>query len=192
MSTEPQATTQTLEAAIAEATDPVIADNLRGVAEHIDAEVSGDLDRLMATLVDDPAYHIWGSSKTVGPVGFDQVRANYENLIRSGKNRLRYDVTRVVADRHCVVTEGHFVFAYPGAVLPATTLPNGAPLIDDHWYLVQYKCVVLWPMDDGARIRGEELYAGEPPQIVRHLDDDEQPQLGPAGRRNGVLVPGWA
>jgi hypothetical protein len=183
--------TQTLESAIVDATDPVIAANLRRVAEHVDAEVSGDVDRLMATLVDDPVYHIWGSSKSVGPVGFDQVRTHYQNLARSGKNRLRYEVTRVVADRHCVVTEGYFVLAYPGVVLPAATLPDGTALIDDHWYLVQYKCVVLWPMDGDARIRGEELYAGETPAVVRHLDDHDEPHLGPAGRRNGVVVPGW-
>ena len=182
---------QTLETAIAEATDPVIGRNLRAVAEHIDAEVAGDLDRLMATLVPEPVYHIWGASKSVGPQGFDQVQDNYRALIRSGKNRLAYDVTRVVADTSCVVTEGHFRLAYPGAVLPATALSTGEPILDDHWYLVEYKCVVLWPMDTDGRILGEELYAGEAPRVLRHLDDGELPNLGPRGRRNGVLVPGW-
>src|ERR1700741_2400696 len=84
------AAVQTLEMAIAEATDPVILRNLRAVAEHVDAEVAGEIDRLMATLVSEPAYHIWGASKSVGPQGFDEVRANYQSLIRSGKNRLTY------------------------------------------------------------------------------------------------------
>ena len=173
------------------ATDPVVLRNLRAVAEHVDAEVAGDIDRLMATLVSEPVYHIWGASKSVGPQGFDEVCANYQSLIRSGKNRLSYEVTRVVADARCVVTEGHFRFAYPGAVLPCTTLSTGKPILDDHWYLVEYKCVVLWPVDDQARIVGEELYAGEALRVVQHLDDGEHPELGPVGRCNGVLVPGW-
>ena len=37
------AAVQTLEMAMAEATDPVILRNLRAVAEHIDAEVAGVL-----------------------------------------------------------------------------------------------------------------------------------------------------
>jgi SnoaL-like domain len=185
------AAVQTLENAMAEATDPVILRNLRAVAEHIDAEVAGDIERLMATLVGEPIYHIWGASKSVGPQGFDEVRANYQSLIRSGKNRLTYEVTRVVADRRCVITEGHFRLAYPGAVLPFTTLSTGEPVRHDHWYLVEYKCVVLWPMDPDGRILGEELYAGEAPRVIQHLDDGEHPELGPVGRSNGVLVPGW-
>jgi hypothetical protein len=185
------ATVQTLEMAMAEATDPVILRNLRAVAEHVDAEVAGDIARLMATLVDEPVYHIWGASKSVGPQGFDEVRANYQSLVRSGKNRLAYEVTRMVADRRCVVTEGHFRLAYPGAVLASTTLSTGEPVLHDHWYLVEYKCVVLWPMDADGRILGEELYAGEAPRVIQHLDDDEHPELGPVGRSNGVLVPGW-
>ena len=180
-----------LESAIAAATDPVIRRNLRSVAEHIDAEVAGDLDRLMGTMVREPVYHIWGASKSVGPQGFNEVRDNYRALVRSGKNRLVYDVTRVVADTECVVTEGHFRLAYPGAVLPSTTLSTGEPILDDHWYLVEYKCVVLWPVDSSGHILGEELYAGEVPRVVQHLEDGEHPNLGPRGRTNGVLVPGW-
>jgi hypothetical protein len=181
----------TLAQAIAAATDPVIRRNLQQVAEHVDAEVAGDLDRLMATLVSEPVYHIWGASKSVGPQGFDEVCANYQNLIRSGKNRLAYDVTRVVASPRCVVTEGHFRFAYPGAVLSAATLPTGESILAEDWYLVEYKCVVLWPMDDHGQILGEELYAGETPRVIRHLEDGELTNLGPHDRRNGVMAPGW-
>lgn len=191
VSTRQPAVTENLAQAIAAATDPVIRRNLQKVAEHVDAEVAGELDRLMATLVDEPVYHIWGASKSVGPKGFNEVYANYQNLIRSGKNRLAYDVTRVIADARCVVTEGHFRFAYPGAVVPAATLPTGESILADHWYLVEYKCVVLWPLDDQGQILGEELYAGEPPRVIRHLEDGELTNLGPRDRQNGVLVPGW-
>jgi len=177
--------------AIAAEGDPVIRRNLQVVAEHIDAEVAGDLDRLMATLVAEPVYHIWGASNSVGPQGYDEVRANYENLVESGKNRLAYRVSRAVADSRCVVTEGHFAFAYPGAVLRQDELPTGEPILADHWYLVEYKCVVLWPVDASGRIQGEELYAGEVPRVIRPLDDGELTDLGPRGRSNGTLTAGW-
>jgi len=164
--------------------------NIQTVIEHVRAEVAGELEALMDTLVADPVYHIWGASKSVGPRGQQEVRDNYVALIRSGKNRLVYDVTRVVADETCVVTEGHFRFAYPGVVLGSARV-DGDQLLDDHWYLVEYKCVVLWPMDEHARILGEELYAGEAPRVMRHLDDHELQELGPVGRANGVVNPGW-
>ena len=191
MSALEEVTGDRLAQAIAEADDPVVRRNLQVVAEHVDAEVAGDLDRLMATLVDEPVYHIWGASKSVGPQGYDQVRANYESLVTSGKNRLEYRVSRVVADRSCVVTEGHFVFAYPGVVLPEQVLPTGDAVLADHWYLVEYKCVVLWPVDATGRIEGEELYAGETPRVIRALHDGELAGLGPSDRRNGILTPGW-
>ena len=153
--------------------------------------MSGDIDRLMATMVAEPKYHIWGASKSIGPQGYGEVRANYEALVRSGKNRLAYNVTRVVADATCVVTEGEFQLAYPGVVLPVSETVSGQPINAQHWYLVQYKCVVLWPMDDAGLIRGEELYAGEVPRIVTHLQDGQRPDLGPRQRTNGVLVEGW-
>ncbi|CAA0105885.1 Uncharacterised protein [Mycolicibacterium vanbaalenii] len=191
MSAPPSSTADALALAITDADDPVICRNLQVVAEHVDAEIAGDLDRLMATLVDEPIYHVWGASQSVGPQGHDEVRANYENLVTSGKNRLEYRVSRVVADRSCVVTEGHFVFAYPGVVLPHDELPTGEAILADHWYLVEYKCVVLWPVDAAGRIEGEELYAGEVPQVVRALYDGELTGLGPRDRRNGTLTSGW-
>lgn len=71
------------------------------------------------------------------------------------------------------------------------TLPDGEAILDDHWYLVEYQCVVLWPVDGRSRILGEDLYAGEVPRTIRHLNDGESTHLGPKDRRNGVVGPGW-
>lgn len=166
--------------------DPAIKANLQMVARHVVAEVAGDLPALMATLVPDPAYRIWGGSESIGPRGGAQVRAHYENLIATGKNRLEYHIERIVADTASVVTEGEFRFAYPGSVISAERTLDGEPVVPEGWYLVAYRCLVVWPIDASGLISGEELYTGEHPRVIKRLGADEMPHLGPASRSVAV------
>ncbi len=173
--------------AIAAEVDPARRANLEVVAEHVVAETSGDLDAVMRTLTAEPSYEIWGASTSVGPQGADAVRENYARMIKTGKNRLDYDIGRVVADAHTVVTQGTFRFAYPGRALAATATAAHEPINPDDWYLVEYQCVIVWPIGDEGRISGEAVYAGEPPRAIRALHDGELDNLGPHHRRNGVV-----
>jgi hypothetical protein len=167
-----------LDRIVAEA-DPRLRSNLQVVARHVVAEIAGDIDVLMATLVDEPVYGIWGSSGSVGPVGARQVREHYEQLVASGKNRLEYHLSRVVVDADAVVTDGEFRFAYRGDDVETAT----AGVDVDAWYLVAYQCLVVWPIAADGRIAGEEIYTGERPRIVRALGPGELPHLGPVSRR---------
>jgi hypothetical protein len=180
---------QALLDAIAAESDPVRRRNLELVAVHVVAEVEGELDTLMATLVEEPRYRFLGCTSSVGPVGAAAVREHYSRMIASGKNRLDFLVDRVVADADAVVTEGVFRLAYPGSSMPQRSAESGEPVHDDHWYLIEYRCIVVWPIR-GDRLEGEDLYVGEPPRVVRALADGEHPGLGPVGRRNGS-VPVW-
>lgn len=99
--------------------------NLEVVARHVEAEVRGDLDALMATLVPEPRYEIWGGSSSVGPKGREEVVAHYQAMFDSGKSRLEYEVTRVVVDDDSVVTEGVFRHAYTGSALAGKVVPAG-------------------------------------------------------------------
>ena len=175
---------QPLVAAIAAETDPRRRANLETVLSHVAAEVAGDLDRLMATLTPEPVYRIWGASTSPGPQGQAEVREHYRAMFASGKNRLDFVITRVVADRSAVVTEGRFRFAYPGSVL-AGSASDGEPIRPDRWYLTEYQCLVVWPIGPDGLITGEEIYAGEKPQPLRELEDGEFLELGPPARRNG-------
>jgi hypothetical protein len=159
------------------------------VAEHVVAEVRGDLDALMATMVAEPTYLFAGATSSIGPVGGAAVRAHYAAMIASGKNRLDFVIERVVADADAVVTEGRFRFAYPGSALAGQAeltarTEAGEPIRDGNWYLIDYKCVVVWPFVGGL-LTGEELYVGERPRVRRALADGEYPGLGPVVRRNG-------
>ncbi|MDT2005823.1 nuclear transport factor 2 family protein [Rhodococcus opacus] len=167
------------EAAVTES-DPRLRANLELVARHVDAEVRGDLDALMATLVDDPVYHYWGATNSPGPSGAAAVRAYYEESVAMGRNRLEFAIDRVVPGVTAVVTEGVFRHAYSGVVLYSRGDDGAAG--SDGWYLVEYRSVVVWPISEDGLLLGEEVYIGEPLRAVRRLADDEAPHLGPVER----------
>jgi hypothetical protein len=174
--------------AIASEHDPIRKRNLEVVATHVVAEVAGDVDALLATMAPHPVYTIWGASSTPGPRGTEEVRAHYERLTASGKNRLEYDVMRVIAGDRVVVTEGRFRLAYPGTHVTQNVTEAGESVLPDHWYLVSYQCLVVWPINTDGLIEGEEIYAGEVPRAHRLLQDGEFPTLGPRDRRNGSVA----
>jgi hypothetical protein len=162
-------------------TDPRRRANLAVVARHVAEEVRGNVPALMTTLVPEPVYRIWGASASTGPRGHAEVVAHYEAMLPSGKNRLEFEVTRVVVDDDTVVTEGIFRHAYRGSTV-AGRLGGSAAVDPDTWYVVEYQCLVVWPISADGLIEGEEIYAGEPPRIVRALQPGECPHLGPVRR----------
>lgn len=166
--------------AIAATTDDRVRHALQHVADHVVAEVAGDIDSVLATLVPEPSYRIWGASDSTGPVGSTQVRAFYDNLVGTGKNRLDYELTRVVADASAVVTEGRFHHVFDGASLLGRINADVRP---EGWYHVAYQALVVWPIDSASGLlAGEDIYAGEPPVMIREIDPADLPHLGPAGR----------
>jgi hypothetical protein len=158
--------------------DPVLRRNLEVVGRHVVEEVAGNLPALMATLVPDPVYTVWGASDSVGPNGRDEVLAWYEALVSSGRHRLDYVIHRVVADERTVVTEGDFQYAFAGEELSGGTTEAGDTIVPTGRYLVSHRAVVLWPIADSGLIEGEHIYAGERHRVLRSLDPDERPGLG--------------
>ena len=79
------------------------------------------------------------------------------------------------------------LLAYSGSSLAGETAESGEPVRADAWYLIEYRCIVVWPIRD-AKLAGEDLYVGEPPRVVRALVDGEHPEVGPIGRHNGAVA----
>ncbi|WP_216892249.1 nuclear transport factor 2 family protein [Nocardia alni] len=170
---------------IAAETDPTRRANLEIVARHVVEEVAGNMPALMATLVPDPEYTVWGASDSVGPSGYDAVVEWYRRLQAAGRNRLDYLVHRVVVDEHCVVTEGDFHYAIAGRDLGGvSTTEAGEDVRPDDYYLVGHRTTVLWPISDTGLIEGEHLYSGERHRVLRRLADGELPNLGPIERHH--------
>ncbi|MEU1956017.1 nuclear transport factor 2 family protein [Nocardia rhamnosiphila] len=160
--------------------DPVLRRNLDIVARHVVAEVAGDLDALAATLVERPCYTFWGGETPRRLEGMDEVQDFYATSVRIGKNRLSFDITRVVVDEHTVVTEGVFRHVLRGEDLSGRTLPDGGALEPGTHYLTAYQALVVWPITPEGLIAGEEIYLGEPHQVQRAVSVGDFPHLGPA------------
>ena len=62
----------------------------------------------MATLVDDPQYHLWGLGAEVGPKGREAVATFYTDMIATGGNHFEFEIQahrrgpRHGGDRGCV------------------------------------------------------------------------------------------
>ncbi|MGQ4599654.1 nuclear transport factor 2 family protein [Nocardia sp. R6R-6] len=163
--------------------DPRRRANLEVVARHVVEEVAGNMPALMATLVDDPQYHVWGASDSTGPSGHDEVVEWYRRLQAAGRNRLDYRIVRVVVDEYCVVTEGDFQYAIAGRRLGGVTCTEaGEEVRPDDYHLVSHRATVLWPITPEGLIEGEHIYSGERHRVLRRLADGELPHLGPPER----------
>lgn len=167
---------------IASETDERTRRNLEVVARHVREEVRGDVPALMATLVPQPHYEVWGASESVGPKGYEEVERFYESAIAIGKNRLEFEIDRVVADAEAVITEGAFRHACSGELLLSRGLGTPDEIEPAGWYLVEYRALIVWPVNADGLIEGEQMYAGERPRVVRRLAPGECVHLGPRDR----------
>jgi hypothetical protein len=155
---DPRVTYRKVEERLETESDPVLRRNLETLLTHMKAEMAGDVDGLLRTLTDDPAYHAYGSDDpATNPVGRDGVRAFYERFIASGAGQLQLDIDRLVVDKDCILTEGLMRIAYPGRTLQAM----GIDVDDaDAYYMYETRMATLWPFDERGLARGEDTYTG--------------------------------
>lgn len=143
-------------------TDPVVRRNLELVFQHMQSEALGDIEGVVATLCEQPAYiaHDVPDEPALNPVGNkDAVRAFYDmTIVQTGAHQLELNCDRVIADHETVVTEGIMRMAYPGSTLVAMGVE-----VDDAeaYYLYQTRMSVVWPIDaESGLLKGEETYTG--------------------------------
>jgi hypothetical protein len=169
---DPTRTWQPLEKRLAETTNERHRAVLNAVIEHMKAEAAPDLDRLMATLSPSPDYHFWGAEGDFGPKTTEGVRTYYSDFVATRTNVLEFEVQRLIVDDHCLVTEGLLKQIYPGAEAQRI----GIPVDDvDGDYLVVFRQLLLWPIDENGLIEGEDSYNPGVVSITR-LSRDELPQ----------------
>ena len=161
---DPNATWLALEERAKKETDPRRRQLVEQVAQHMRVEIGGDLERLMATLTDDPIYHLWGLPTEAGPKGRAEVRAFYEQMISTGGNHFQFDIRRIVVDEDCVVTEGRMRTPVPGAAVLASgrTEVEGEPVDPEAMYLAESQILTVWPAMPDGRLLGEDIYLGSP------------------------------
>lgn len=162
---DPDASWLPFDAKIATETDPRRRANLERVRDHMRTEIGGDLEGLMATLVDAPRYHFWGAPVESGPKGRDAVEAFYRQMIDNEGHRFHFDVRRIAVDHDTVVTEGSIHQPVDVAALRASGIEevDGRKLEDGETILAETQIVTVWPIAEDGQIIGEDIYFGSPP-----------------------------
>lgn len=138
-------------------TDPVLRRNLELLLEHMKAEATLDMDRLMATVSEHALYQNFVATGAYDLVGKAAVQQFYENFAASGAHKLHLDIDRLVVDRHCILTEGVMRMAYPGRTLLATGIEVDDP---DAHYLYEARMAIIWPIGEDGLFIGEDSYTG--------------------------------
>lgn len=149
-------TWRAVEARLATEVDPLLRRNLELLLEHMQAEATLDMPRLMATV--SPAAHYDFFSQQISLDGKAAVQKFYEDFAASGASKLQHDITRLVVDRDCIFMDGVMRMAYPGTALRARGIEVDDP---DAHYLFETQMGIVWPIspEDGLFI-GEDSYVG--------------------------------
>ena len=152
---------------------------LNGVADHMEAEIKGQLEPLMATLTAEPIYHFW----RVGNVnmilnGYEEVSSFYTNMFTTGGEQFEVVVERIIVDDVGVITEGQVKQVYTSESLRnmGLTAENISGLEDHDLWFSNTQLITVWPADPEAKLVGEDIYFGEDPmKTLQPITRDEIP-----------------
>lgn len=177
MKIEPQRSFARVDEAIANAPSPRQRAILENYREHMAAEIDGDVDRIMATQVDEPEYHIWGQGVgDTGPKGQAEVRAFYQDIMDNDRNVLEYEIEKIFCTDDQLFHEGTLRIVFPGKALAGF----GMPIDDvDAWYLYSYRTAAIFPYAEDGRAIGEDVYSDGPMNMdrIEKLSEDELPDV---------------
>jgi hypothetical protein len=186
MKIDPQRSVTWLEKRIAEETNPRHRAIIENYKQHLLSEVTGKLDDIMATLVDEPVYHSYSPASLdgeAGPKNRAEVEAFYNGMFTTRTNVLERHVDRLIVTDDFLVSEGSIDQAYPGEALLArgrTTDSTGAPIESDAYYTTSYRiCAVLPYVGEGTDVRmaGEDTYTLVHANDLRRIEPDDVPDL---------------
>ena len=149
-------------------------------SEHTDAEIDGNLDRLMATLNPDPQFYVHHAGGDIGPKGWSAVRDMYLEMFASRTNYMELNYQCIVVDDETLIAEfkqrkilpGQ-VFLQVGAYRDALR-DRGETADSSAHYLSEGRAIVIVPFDDQCRMIGEHSFSSGKP-AVRKLAPDELP-----------------
>jgi hypothetical protein len=144
----------------------------------LESEPVWDIDQIMATLVAEPAYHIWVNGTDLGPKGAAAVRAFYSEAVRARATLMEFDVERVIVDDRCAVVEGTMTHLCSGALVASLGMAGGnsdTELDPDAYYVVVYRNLTVMPVTEDGLIEGEDVYISGPSRVTE-LSNDELPE----------------
>ena len=148
------------------------------VRDHMEAEIKGQLEPLMATLTAQPVYHFWGNREPMQLKGRDAVAAFYSGMFAAGGQQFEVVIEKVLATSDHVVTEGRVKQVYKGSTLAAMgiTEVGGRAVSDRSLWLSNAQLVTLWPADAEGSLIGEDIYFGvDPMKTLIPISADQLP-----------------
>jgi hypothetical protein len=153
---------QSMNKFIAAQTNPKHKALMEMVQEHMRTEVRGEHAGLMATLVDEPQYHMWGGPVDTGPKGRQAVSDFYQAMFDNNGQGFEFEIRKVIVDDNGVVTEGVLRTTVPGSAVLAAGVEEleGEPVDADGTYVNEGQLLTVWPAGDGGKLVGEDIYFG--------------------------------
>jgi hypothetical protein len=144
---------------------------LSQLREHVRAECGGDHTALLATMADNPRFHIWSVLEDNGPKGRQPLSDFYAGMIAGGTNRFEYAIERIIIGDDTLVTEGELWTVFPGAMLSQMDEKFDA----EKNYATHGRTVTFWPFErDTGKIIGEDIYSLSP-----DISEAEEVELNP-------------
>lgn len=133
------------------------------VRDHMEHEIKGNLDALMATLTAEPTYHFWGGAQQMVLNGRAAVEGFYQNMIAAGGNQFEVVVEKIVVDDDAVITEGRVKQVSTGSSVLAAGVSQvkGRDVGDTDLFLSNAQLITVWPADPDGKLIGEDIYFGE-------------------------------
>lgn len=153
---------------------------LNNYRTHLLAELTGDIDLIMSTMIKDPVYHTYGVPRAIvpkgAPVGGAAVREFYSDTFSDGRNVLVSECDRMAVSDWGLAADTMLRVIHPGHVLKE----QGADIDDpDAHYLLSVRIGMFLPYDDDCLMMGEDAYADfegaeiaklAPEEVVRRED----------------------
>ncbi len=168
-----------LETAAASAATPEQAALISSVVTLLKAEISGDIDALMATLADEPVVNMWHPAGPARLEGYGTIRELYTTMFASGAEQFEFVVEKIIVGESNLVTEGRFKQVYNTRMLEDLGMGHitGDEDSGDGLWMSNAQIVVVWPVADNGKLIGQDIYFGEDPMST--LEPIDRKQLPP-------------
>ena len=142
---------------------------LNEVANHMEAEIKGQIEPLMATLTEQPMYHFWrvgGQNMILN--GYEEVAGFYNNMFTMGGQQFEVVCDRIFVDDQGVITEGQVKQVNKATALSAMGITeiNGVDINTHELWLSCAQLITVWPAAPGNKLVGEDIYFGEDPMAT--------------------------
>ena len=153
-------------------TDPRKRAILENFRRHSMLEVSGRWPEILSPelTVAHPVYRIVDGAHTEIFDGYDAVAGFYSGLTEAGLN-----VLAPIEERMAVSDWGLAIESLLGQILRGDQLPIfGEPARDSAtYYLMTHNVANIWPYDDDARLKGENVYIDRASRAIYEMDESE-------------------